>query len=33
MDTKIRAVEEGDWGAITEIFNFYVTESYAAYPD
>jgi phosphinothricin acetyltransferase len=33
MDTHLRAVEERDWGPITDIFNHYVTESYAAYPE
>lgn len=33
METQIRAVEDRDWGSITGIFNHYVTESYAAYPE
>jgi phosphinothricin acetyltransferase len=33
MESHLRAVAEGDWESITEIFNHYVTESYAAYPD
>lgn len=33
MVTRLRAVEERDWESITAIFNHWVTESYAAYPD
>lgn len=33
MDATIRAVEEQDWPAITAIFNHYVANSLAAYPD
>jgi L-amino acid N-acyltransferase YncA len=33
MNRQIRAVEDRDWEVITAIFNHYVAESYAAYPD
>lgn len=33
METIIREVQQGDWIAITEIFNHFVRESLAAYPD
>lgn len=33
MNIHVRSVEADDWGRIAEIFNFYVTESFAAYPD
>ncbi len=33
MDVRIRAVEDIDWEKITSIFNHFVTESYAAYPE
>lgn len=32
MDGTIREVEERDWPAVTAIFNFFVTNSLAAYP-
>jgi L-amino acid N-acyltransferase YncA len=33
MNALIRPVLESDWEAITAIFNHFVTESFAAYPD
>lgn len=33
METTIRAVEERDWPAVTAVFNHFVTETFAAYPD
>ena len=33
MDATIRAVEERDWPAVTAVFNFFVTNSLAAYPE
>ena len=33
MDATIRAVEAGDWKAVTEVFNHFVTGSLAAYPE
>lgn len=33
MDATIREVEERDWRAVTAIFNFFVTNSLAAYPE
>lgn len=33
MNALIRPVAESDWQPIAAIFNFYVTESFAAYPD
>jgi L-amino acid N-acyltransferase YncA len=33
MDIRLRAVAEGDWEPITEIFNLFVADSFAAYPD
>jgi L-amino acid N-acyltransferase YncA len=30
---RIRTVAATDWSRIADIFNFYVTESFAAYPD
>ena len=33
METIIRDVEPGDWHAISEIFNHFVSNSLAAYPD
>jgi len=33
MNALIRPVLEGDWEAIAAIFNHFVTESFAAYPD
>ncbi|MCL1593229.1 MAG: N-acetyltransferase family protein [Actinomycetia bacterium] len=33
MNTLIRPVSEPDWEPIAAIFNYFVTESFAAYPD
>lgn len=33
MDPTIRAVEERDWQAVTAVFNHFVTDSFAAYPE
>lgn len=33
MTPRIRAVEARDWQSITAIFNHFVSESFAAYPD
>jgi phosphinothricin acetyltransferase len=33
MNAHIRAVSERDWEPITAIFNHFVTDSFAAYPD
>jgi L-amino acid N-acyltransferase YncA len=33
MDATIRAVEAGDWKAVTAVFNHFVTNSFAAYPE
>jgi L-amino acid N-acyltransferase YncA len=33
MDVQIRAVLDGDWKPIAAIFNHFVTDSFAAYPD
>ncbi len=33
MDATIRMVEERDWRALTAVFNHFVTDSFAAYPE
>jgi len=33
MDTTIRSVDQRDWGAVTAIFNHFVANSLAAYPE
>jgi L-amino acid N-acyltransferase YncA len=33
VSARIRSVAATDWGPITDIFNYYVTESFAAYPE
>jgi len=33
MDTAIRSVDQRDWGAVTAIFNHFVVNSLAAYPE
>ncbi len=33
MDATIRIVEERDWHALTAVFNHFVTDSFAAYPE
>jgi phosphinothricin acetyltransferase len=33
MDTRIRSVLDADWKPIAAIFNHFVTDSFAAYPD
>ncbi len=33
MNATIRAVDQRDWGAVTAIFNLFVANSFAAYPE
>ncbi len=33
MDATIRSVDQRDWGAVTAIFNHFVANSFAAYPE